>query len=106
MATILRGIVLPDGKIEVQGESPLRPGEQVQITVAVNIPDGSTLDEVKRWMAEPDKPLTDHDRAKIAEAYAILDAATMDNTGLPDDYADELDHYLYGTPRRDKPEEK
>lgn len=91
MAITLKGIVLPDGKIEVQGESPLRPGAQVQISVAVNIPDGSSLDEVKRWMAELDKPLTDHDRAELAKSYAILDAAAMDNTGLPDDYADTIE---------------
>lgn len=107
MAIILKGIVLPDGKIEVQGESPLRPGEQVEITVTPPLPKmGSiSLEEAKRRFAEPEREMTPEEEALYHEAYEILRNNTIENTGLPEDHVDEMDHYLYGTPKRSESSE-
>lgn len=107
MAITLKGIVLPDGKIEVQGESPLRPGEQVEITVFPPLPKmGSiSLEEAKRRFAEPEREMTPEEEALYHEAYRLLDKAVTDDAGWPEDYVDELDHYLYGTPKRSESEE-
>jgi hypothetical protein len=98
---ILKGTVLPDGKIEVQGPSALRPGEEVEIRAA-RLPKmhSVSLQEAQRLLAEPEREMTEEEAAWYHQAFAMLAQATFDGSDLPEDYIDELDHYLYGTPKR------
>jgi hypothetical protein len=102
MATrILTGIVLPDGKIEVQGESDLQPGQAVQVVVEKSwIPESASIEEVKQWLDEPEQEMTTEGLKHYHAAWALLDSIARDDLDLPEDYVDELDHYLYGTPKR------
>jgi hypothetical protein len=67
---------------------------------AVNLPEGTLAQVLVIPTIEPaanDEPRAD--RRPLAELAAILDAMP-DTSDLPPDYAMELDHYLYGTPKR------
>ena len=61
--------------------------------------------EVDAGAEFPDGTRVDIHRAPAAGAERLLDDALrlgVRNTGLPKDYASELDHYQYGTPKRGK----
>jgi hypothetical protein len=63
----------------------------------VNVPEGTQAQVLVVPPAVPSLPASD--RTPLAELAAILDAMP-DSSKLPPDYAAELDHYLYGTPKR------
>jgi len=63
----------------------------------VNVPEGTLAQVIVIPPIEASKSPTG--RKPLAELAAILDAMP-DTSKLPTDYAAELDHYLYGTPKR------
>lgn len=76
-----------DGKVFVPDES-------------VNIPAGTAAHVVVIPTIEPTATEeSPSDCRPLAGLAAILDAMP-DSSDLPPDYAMELDHYLYGTPKR------
>ncbi len=89
--------VHPDGHVEVKEKVDLPPGEYL-FALKYEPMHSVTLEEAKKHLPE-ERELTDEELAELKRAYDLLDIGA-ENTGLPADYADELDHYLYGTPRR------
>ena len=73
-----------DGKVFV-------PDEQV------TVPQGTAAHVLLGPTEQPAAPSAG--RKPLAELAAIL-AEMPDTSDLPSDYAAELDHYLYGTPKR------
>jgi hypothetical protein len=68
----------------------------------VNVPEGTPAQVVVIPVIPSDEQgKTESKRRPLAELAAILDAMP-DTSQLPPDYASELDHYLYGTPKRGK----
>ena len=63
----------------------------------VNVPEGTLAQVIVVPPSEPRRPPSG--RKPLAELAAILEAMP-DTSKLPSDYAAELDHYLYGTPKR------
>ncbi len=101
---ILTGVVRSDGIIESREKIDLPPGQVVELRIQTPkvepIPSVS-LEEAKRLIAlDMSRELTEEEKALYDQAYEQLDRAASDTLGLPADFPDELDHYLYGTPRR------
>ena len=65
----------------------------------VNVPEGTLARVIVVPPVEHAKPASG--RTPLAELAAILDAMP-DTSKLPPDYASEIDHYLYGTPKRNQ----
>ena len=63
----------------------------------VNVPEGTSAQVIVVPPVEAGQPASGP--KPLAELAAILDAMP-DASKLPPDYAAELDHYLYGTPKR------
>lgn len=80
-----------DGKVFVPDEPPhLRTGARVVIEVV-----GNCAEDAGEADTIAGKPM--HWRLiEMAEA-------APDDAGLPEDFAAQADHYLYGTPKRDAP---
>lgn len=99
---LLTGVVQEDGSILIRDAAGFRPGERVWLQVQpFEIPKSVTLEEAKRQLAEWDEQeLTEEQIAAFKELDALFEAAAVDDSGLPEDHADEMDHYLYGTPKR------
>lgn len=96
----LRGTVLANGDIHVLDTHHLTEGQTVEIVVRPSSYEAQ-IEATKRKMAEhAEKELTEAEQERIRAIYALMDDAIIEDSGLPDDYADELDHYLYGTPKR------
>lgn len=91
-----RGTVLANGDIKVLDQYRLLEGQEVEIVVRPSTY-AEQIEATKRWMAQEPTP---EQQARLHEIYAMLEEAIIEDSGLPDDYADELDHYLYGTPKR------
>lgn len=102
---VLTGIVQADGSILIKDAPGFRPGDEVRVHIepsqTFEIPKGVSLEEAKRWMAE-DHEMTPEEEAEYHMAHERLRNLIIEDSGLPDDYADEIDHYLYGTPKRGK----
>lgn len=99
----ITGIVQPDGRILSNEAVDLPAGSEVRLEVMEEswIPRGVTLAEAKRLLAEADdRPMTPEEEAAYHRAFDELRKLAREDTGLPPDYADEIDHYLYGTPKR------
>lgn len=96
----LRGTVLANGDIHILDKHPLTEGQAVEIVVRPSAY-AEQIEATKRKISEhAEKELTEAEQERIRAIYALMDEAIIDDSGLPDDYADELDHYLYGTPKR------
>lgn len=103
IATKWIGIVQADGSIKLEGEADLPVGTRVEVVAQVaRVPEirSMTLEEAKAWVAQEHPPLTEEQEAEYERIYDRFEEVTTDSAGLPDDYPDELDHYLYGTPKR------
>ncbi len=96
----LHGTVLANGDIKILDEHHLTAGQAVEIIVRPSSY-AAQIEATKRKIAEhAEQELSDIQRERIREIYALMEDAIIEDAGLPDDYADELDHYLYGTPKR------
>jgi hypothetical protein len=102
MATLtLKGRVEADGRLVIDEKVDLPPGEitlMVQPRVQIQ---SISLEEAKRELANP-RELTGEEWAETARIYDEMArlADLAGDLGLPADYGDELDHYLYGTLKR------
>lgn len=63
----------------------------------VNVPEGTPAQVIVIERAEPTKVASG--RNPLAELATILDAMPSDSS-LPPDASKNIDHYLYGTPKR------
>ena len=97
---ILTGEVQADGRLVLDEIVDLPPGK-VEIVVRRKSFSVS-LEEAKRQIAKGDTR-TDDQRAAAKRIYQEM-AEGVDGLDLPEDYVDELDHYLYGTPKRGQEE--
>jgi hypothetical protein len=95
---LLSAVVQADGQLVIDGKVDFPPGTRVQVMLWRE-PVSVTLEEAKRRLATI-RELTPEEEAEFHRLYAQLDAAAVDNLGFPEDYIDELDHYLYGAPKR------
>lgn len=96
----LRGTVLANGDIHILDKHQLTEGQAVEIVVRPSAY-GTQIEATKRKMAgHTEKELTEAEQERIRAIYALMDDAIIEDSGFPHDYADELDHYLYGTPKR------
>lgn len=91
----LRGTVLANGDIHVLDKHQLTEGQAVEIVVRPNSYEAQ-IEATKQWMAQEPTP---EQEARLDGFYAMLEETVIEDSGLPADYADELDHYLYGTPQ-------
>lgn len=73
---VITGIVREDGIIESREKIDLPPGQKVTLLVH---PETETYDRLTKLLIE----------------------IGGSDTGLPKDYANEIDHYWYGTPKRE-----
>jgi hypothetical protein len=64
----------------------------------VDVPQGTPAQILVVHVDPPTTVPTDKSRKPLKELAALLDKLP-DNSDLPPDYASELDHYLYGTPK-------
>lgn len=91
------GVVQADGRIKV--DNHLQPGQVVKVLLVLdeeNIETNSIRLEEARLAAEPtEEQWAEHDR--LMKNLAEIGGKDL---GLPKDYSDEIDHYLYGTPKR------
>lgn len=98
---ILTGFVQEDGTVKVMGRVDMPRGSIIRLVVqprhSVPIPQGVTLAEALKIVP---KEMTPEQEEKLHEALMRFLNAGSDDLGLPPDYPDELDHYLYGTPKR------
>src|SRR5262245_2542798 len=97
---VLKGRVDEHGHIDIEEKVDLPAGE---ITLIVKRPAISiTLAEAKRLMLEEpeERELTPEQLAEYHRLNQQFLALASDDLDLPPDYADEIDHYLYGTPKR------
>ncbi|MBZ0316617.1 MAG: hypothetical protein K8L91_09375 [Anaerolineae bacterium] len=92
----LRGTVLANGDIKVLDQYRLLEGQEVEIVVRPSTY-AEQIEATKQWMAQEPTP---EQQAHLDGFYAMLEETVIEDSGLPADYADELDHYLYGTPKR------
>jgi len=97
---ILTGVVQTDGSVQVKETVNLPPGTEIKLFTET-LSQSAGLEEVKKRLAEMEQyELTPEEEARYHAAYAKLDTIQGDFSDLPEDYIDELDHYLYGTPKR------
>ena len=97
---VLTGIVQEDGSVLVEGKVDMPPGRKLDLIVRTRTFSVS-LEEAKIKLAEATQhEWTSEEEAEYHRLHAQLRDMAMDDTGLPEDYADEIDHYLYGTPKR------
>jgi len=83
----LEGVVR-NGVIVLDDGVPLAEGTKVQVIVtekpSAKFPDGGET--------KPERPMSDLAKMLLKHAGTLID--------LPEDAADQHDHYLYGTPKR------
>lgn len=60
---------------------------------------GVALDEYARMLLEEQLPPRDDQASRKGDAWAVL-RSMMGTVEGPADWSSELDHYLYGTPKR------
>lgn len=101
---VITGIVREDGIIESREKIDLPPGQKVTLFVH---PETATIESVSVSLEEAKQRLSEAPQLTEAE-WAEYDRLTKllieiggSDTGLPKDYANEIDHYLYGTPKRE-----
>lgn len=98
---ILTGFVQEDGTVKVMGRVDMPRGSIIRLVVqprhSVPIPQGVTLAEALKIVP---KELTPEQEEELNDALMRFLSLARDDLGLPPDYPDELDHYLYGTPKR------
>ncbi len=92
----LRGTVLANGDIQILDEHHLTVGQAVEIIVRPSSY-AAQIEATKQWMAQEPTP---EQEARLDNLYAMFEETVIEDSGFPADYADELDHYLYGTPKR------
>lgn len=99
-AIVLTGVVQDGGSVKVEGKVDLPSGSRVRLLVhpEQHVPIGLTLAEALKFEVKEMTP--EEEEALYHEATARFLEAGGHDLGLPEDYADELDHYLYGTPKR------
>lgn len=96
---IIRGRVEPDGRLVLEQEKVDLPPGSVEIHIHPKPKTYSvTIEEAKRLLAQ-ERQFTDEEWAEISKLHQSH-LAVAEDLGLPEDYADEIDHYLYGTPKR------
>lgn len=98
---VLTGVVQADGSVKVEG-ADLPQGMQVRVVVQFEasgdyMPIGVTLAQLRQMTPREMSP---DEEAEYNRIYDEMLAMGRDDLGLPPAYADELDHYLYGTPKR------
>jgi hypothetical protein len=96
-------IPLPDDGRVISGGKAETPQEELFPLIPLRRTQSISLEEAKRRLAEPEPELTPEQQAELNRLYEEL-SASAEPLDLPPDYANEIDHYLYGVPKRSDPD--
>jgi hypothetical protein len=95
---VFTGVVQADGRIITKETVDLPPGEEIHLILQLVSP---AIEEARRQIeAMQNHVMTPEEEAEYHRIHAALREKTFDDPELPDDYIDELAHYMYGTPKR------